>query len=207
MVSVVGLVGDVGNRQLELERLHAFPWFGRRQAMPFAEIRTDRRRLSQDQLAVDQNRRRVRGLTWPLTLHERQQWLEAPTILFGQTGYVPVRHPRLFENQAHELTAARKDGPVVELVGFGHIEAPFVSRQWIDHSAQPLFVAGSPGDFAHQGLSHWNQIVLGGAARGERRNAGSDACHGERSAGSDTKKARFAPTGQSDVSTVPSRRW
>ena len=59
-------------------------------------------------------------MTRLLTLHECDKRLESSALLFGQPGDVDVGSSSRFQYESHEFSTPLQDGPVIQLIGFGH---------------------------------------------------------------------------------------
>ena len=120
MMGVVHLVDQIGDRELELERVQLADLVAGREPVSPPEEVTDRGRLREDQLAVLQHGRREDRMSRALSRIERDHRLDAAALFSGPPADVDVGSPRLLEHQAHELTAPGNVRPVVELVGNRH---------------------------------------------------------------------------------------
>ena len=118
----MNLTDEVGDRELELERMRGARLVTRRQSMTPAEVVADRGGLRDHHVAMYEHGRREDRMPGVASVVEREHRLDAATLAARLAGDVDVLRAGLLENEAHELAAPGDFGPVVERVGGRHGE-------------------------------------------------------------------------------------
>ncbi len=120
MVRVVRLRHHVGNGELQLVRPQAVGFADARKTKARPEVQQDGRGLPDDDVAIDQERRRE---GWPHDLRVVEPVAQcgfAAALRFGQPRHVDIVCAGRLEREPHEFPAALDRGPVVELISSGH---------------------------------------------------------------------------------------
>ena len=125
VMRVVHLADEVGDRELQLERVHLARLVGRSEPVPPPEEVTDRSGLREHEIALLQHGRREHRMAVGSPGVERSHRFDAATLGGRQAADVGVSDTGVLEHEAHELAAPGDLGPVVELVvRSGHRNSP-----------------------------------------------------------------------------------
>src|SRR5262247_3688799 len=106
MMGVVHLVDEIGDGELELERVGGARLVVWREPVPPPEEVTDRGCLREDQLAELQHGRCEDRMACGLACVERDDRLAAAALVARPAAHVDVESAGLLEHEAHELATA-----------------------------------------------------------------------------------------------------